>query len=149
MDEKAKRNQELGHYLHKTVFLLDKVAEQSLRKNVHIGLSQFLILLAADKQSGLALSQQEIADHLGINKAAISRHVDSLVNRELLIRKASIDNRQSNTIVITDRGIQLLRKAQLVMRTTMTPHYDAASIGGDANTLLNALKAMHDSLTQP
>ena len=149
MDEKAKRNQELGYYLHKTVFLLDKVAEQSLRKSVHIGLSQFLILLAADQQSDLALSQQEIADHLAINKAAISRHVDSLVNRELLIRKANTDNRQSNAILITDRGIQLLRKAQLAMRTTMTPHYDAALIGGDANSLLNALRAMHSSLTRP
>ena len=146
MNEQAKRNQELGYYLHKVVALLDKRADSILRQNAGISLSQFLILLTADKQSGLSLSQQEIADHLGINKAAVSRHLNTLVQHKLILRETHPVTRQANTISITSAGVKLLRQAQIIMQKTMTPHYDRAL--NEDEGLLRALKVLHDSLAR-
>ena len=144
MDRQARLNQEFGYYLHSTVSLLDKTADKALQAGVGISLSQFLVLLSMDAESGLSLSQQAIADDLGINKAAVSRHIDALVAQGWVERAPHATSRREYQLRMTDSGLQVLRAAQKIMQATMTRHYRA---GGDLERLIAGLKAIHDSLT--
>jgi len=143
LDEQARLNQEFGEYLHRTVALLDRVADRALQQSVGISLSQFLVLLSTDADAKLSLSQQNIADHLGINKAAVSRHIDALVAQGWVERAPHPTSGRQVVLRITDEGLLLLRRAQKIMQATMSPHYRA---GGDLERMLDNLKAIHASL---
>ncbi len=142
MNEQARQNQEKGHYLHRTVFLIDRLANQTLRAEVGITLPQFLFLLSLDGTANLPLTQQSIANHLGIDKAAVSRHVDRLLRKKWIVRTAA-SSRREQAIRLSDEGLETLRHAQGIMQRTMTPHYQKA--GPD---LVTQLQAMCESLEQ-
>lgn len=142
MNEQARQNQEKGHYLHRAVFLIDRLANQTLRAEAGITLPQFLFLLSLDREANLALSQQSIASHLGIDKAAVSRHVERLLRKKWIIRTAA-SSRREQAIQLSDEGLRVLHHAQGVMQRTMTPHYQKA--GPD---LVTQLQALCESLEQ-
>ncbi len=146
MDKQAHLNQQLGHLLHKVVFLIDRTADRALQKEVGISLSQFLVLLSVDKQSGLVLSQQAIANHLGIHKAAVSRHVDALVKKYWLVRDQHPKSHREYQLRLTNEGERILRQAQGIMRETMSKHYLAAG-QQKAEVVLGVLKSIYASLS--
>ena len=141
MEESVTRNQELAHYLHRAVFLIDRTAERALKQQAGLTLSQFLFLLSLDKTAGVPVSQQTIADHLGINKAAISRQVARLRQKGWFVRGPHATSRREYALSLSEEGLSKLRQAQSVMRQTMTPHYRAAG-----PEVIRSLRAMCESL---
>src|SRR5215211_3905711 len=105
MDQQALLNQQFGYYLHAAVSLLDKTADKALQAQAHISLSQFLVLLSMDGESGLSLSQQAIADDLRINKAAVSRHIDALVAQGWVERTPHVTSRREYQLRMTEAGV--------------------------------------------
>jgi DNA-binding MarR family transcriptional regulator len=117
------QNQHIGSILHKVVFLIDRIANRALQKEASLTLSQFLILLSLDKTAQLPLSQQTIAGHLGIDKAAVSRQVTALVKKGFVMRMPHRTSRRAYELTLSQNGLQALRVAQAVMLRTMTNHY--------------------------
>jgi DNA-binding MarR family transcriptional regulator len=139
--EQAQRNQALGYLLHAVPDLLDRIADDALRAGAGLTLSQFLLLLGIDTVTVRAPSQQEIARHLKIDRAAVSRQLNRLQARGLVARTPQ--TRRSHAVALTPQGVRVLRSAQRVMEETMTPHYAAA---GDSGALITALTRIQDSL---
>ncbi len=144
MSPQAIFNKRFAYYLHTTVNLLDAVADRSLKAQTSMSLSQFLVLLAIHDARG-ATSQQMLAKHLAINKAAISRHGATLEHRGLLVRSRVDGSGRKYTLSLTSKGEEALADARVVLEATMSEHYLAPGDPG-AQATLDGLVAIHDSL---
>ncbi|MET7398662.1 MarR family transcriptional regulator [Dactylosporangium sp. NPDC005572] len=67
-----------------------------------LSLSQAAALHTLDTEP--PLSQQELADRLGLEKSSVSRLVGDLERRGLLERRRDADNRRLNQLRLTDAG---------------------------------------------
>jgi DNA-binding MarR family transcriptional regulator len=70
---------------------------------------------------GNATTPLEAAQHIGIHSAAVTRLVDRLVEKGLLVREFGQADRRSQRLVLTDQGRQLVPKlARIVAETEAT-----------------------------
>jgi DNA-binding MarR family transcriptional regulator len=110
-----------------------------------ISLSQAFALHELD--TGVPLSQQELADRLRLEKSSVSRLAAELERRGLLVRERQPGNRRLYRLRLTDQGRDLHRRMgaafheQYVRWTsTMTPaELDALLVGVSA--FLRAVRA--------
>ena len=51
------------------------------------------------------MTQAKLAEHLCLTEATISRHVRTLVTKELLIKKKDAVNKKSSTLSLTELGV--------------------------------------------
>lgn len=98
------------HSLHRADLLSRRVADQQLGERLGIGRATFLILDMLDGTS--AGSQQEIADHLGLTKAAVSRHIATARERGWLDAGPSPASRRENNVALTAAGRELVERGR-------------------------------------
>lgn len=67
-----------------------------------------------------ALSLNEVADLLNLDKSTVSRTVDNLVNQGLLTRKNDAEDRRYIQIVLTEKGRLLFEQINGCMKTYFT-----------------------------
>ena len=103
----------IGYALHQLVFILDKQSDEALHTNLGIGYSQFKILMAAKKRSGL--KQNDIASYLGQTEASVSRQIKLLKNDGMLAVRTDPANRRARSIVLTDKGTQFAKQCVTVL----------------------------------
>lgn len=60
----------------------------------------------------------ELATFLGVDGAAVTRHLDRVENQGLITRKASTSDRRSTDINLTADGLQVLRRGRAGSRAT-------------------------------
>jgi DNA-binding MarR family transcriptional regulator len=99
---------DLNVKLHKSVFLLDKLADKTLKDAFGLSASQFRILLAIGSQT--EISQKDIADYWEMTEAAVSRMIDPLSDKKLIIRSENRDNRSKNCLKLSKHGLDTLEK---------------------------------------
>ena len=143
--QQGKLNQQLAQSLHRLVWLIDQTTDQVLRSQVGIGLSQYAILSNLAQSNSTGLSQQAIADYLGIDKAAISRQVVKLIQDKLLERAPNPNSRREYVLSLTPEGSQAVTLARQALGETMTPHFMAAG-KERATMLLDTVNAISSSL---
>jgi DNA-binding MarR family transcriptional regulator len=88
-----------------------------------------------------ALSQQDLADRLSLEKSTVSRLVAELERKEYVVRERDPANRRFNRIRLTSAG----RAAHARVRTAMHDHFVEAVSTLDAahrEALLNSLPAL-------
>ncbi len=56
-------------------------------------------------------SVNDLAEHLGVTKAAVSQLLDSLLEAELVVRSENPEDRRMKLIALTDKGRCLVRKS--------------------------------------
>lgn len=100
--------------MHKFIFHFDRDADASLALN-NSSFAQFLALMAI--QCCPDASQKSIVDFMALTPAAVSRIVDSLVERSLIVREEDPQNRRAHRIRLTDAG----EKALLASKETLMP----------------------------
>jgi MarR family transcriptional regulator, lower aerobic nicotinate degradation pathway regulator len=120
--KKKRRPESLGDLYSRPGFLLRRghqiavgIFEQECNA---IGLTspQHGVLVVADNAPGL--DQAGIARALGFDRATIGALVQGLERRGLLQRKSSAADLRRKTLVVTPRGRELLRRAQVAVRHT-------------------------------
>lgn len=87
--------------MHKFVFHFDRDADASLASS-NLSFAQCLALMAI--QCCPDKSQTSIVDFLALTPAAVSRIVDSLVERHLIVREEDPQNRRAHRIHLTESG---------------------------------------------
>jgi len=70
--------------------------------------AQFRTLMFIQKHPGMAL--QDVARHLGLTSPTTSTLVDELVNRQLVLRELSTEDRRKITLTLTAQGQQTLEE---------------------------------------
>jgi DNA-binding MarR family transcriptional regulator len=87
-----------------------------MRKEMHrsrstgYSLPQFRTLVYLYRNKNASLS--ELADHIGLQLPSMSKTVDFLVTRKLVVRRPSPEDRRHISLRLSSRGIAELRKAQ-------------------------------------
>jgi DNA-binding MarR family transcriptional regulator len=98
------------HHLHRADLLSRRVADQQLGERIGVGRAMFLILeLLA---GGDGMSQQAVADQLGLTKAAVSRHVATARDRGWLRAGPSPASRRENSVALTAAGRALVERGR-------------------------------------
>jgi DNA-binding MarR family transcriptional regulator len=100
--------QRVLHYLHRADLLSRRVADHQLGQRIGVGRAMFLILDMLNSADAAGTSQQEIADHLGLTKAAVSRHIATARARGWLSAALSPISRRENVITLTAAGRELV-----------------------------------------
>ena len=80
--------------------------------------TQYLVLGAtadAQRDTGDAVSQRQVAEHAGLDEATASVLIRKLEQRDLLNRDCSVESRGALRVIVTSRGRAALQKAAPLM----------------------------------
>jgi DNA-binding MarR family transcriptional regulator len=98
--------------VHRADLLSRRLADLRFGEQIGIGRAMFLILdLLADAEAG-HVSQQAIADRLGLTKAAVSRHIAAGREQGWLRAESSAASRRENSVVLTAAGRRLVQRGR-------------------------------------
>ena len=85
-------------------------AEMRSRRAKGVSVPQFRSMTFLRMNEGASLSR--VAEHVGLSMPAMSRLIDGLVRRGLLVRAVSSSDRRMVTLHLTDRGQEMMKAAR-------------------------------------
>ncbi len=91
-----------SYKLHRLVQQLDHYADEMLKDEYELTLSQFMVLMTIGCLP--EPSQREVAIRLKLTPAAVSRQVDSLQDLRLVSRRQKPENRREHQLHLTAKG---------------------------------------------
>lgn len=109
-------NQSLSFQLHHLVKLMGYRANQILEQELDITFSQFRVLMMVADMS--QPSQREVADCLDVTAAAISRHIDGMCDRGLILKQQKPDNRREHVLALTQVGVRKIDAARQLLHNS-------------------------------
>ena len=118
----------LWYLIRRAAALMDRQGETLLRRELGISLAQFLVLSVADAHPG-PLSQQAIADRVGLTKGSVSRQIDHAVAAGLMTVQVASHTRRENAVSLTEAGTALVRRGDALTQTSRAALQDAADPG--------------------
>lgn len=129
--------------IHKITWLLDREADRLLRERLTLSFPQFGILMAIRHHP--AITQKTIADAHGQTEGAISKRINDLVKRRLVVRGQNPDSRREYRLSLTAAGerhfhqaIELLDK-ELAARFTSLSRLRQRHFDRSLDTILDLL----------
>jgi DNA-binding MarR family transcriptional regulator len=134
----------LWYLIRRVAGLLDRSGEALFQRELGISLAQFLVLSVVDAHPG-PLSQQAVADRLGLTKGTVSRQIDSAVTAGWMTVRVSDRTRRENAVALTPAGTDLVRRGDAAFHqasATALPALDPH----DAQTAIRVLAAMNETL---
>jgi DNA-binding MarR family transcriptional regulator len=111
----------LSYRLHKLVYVMDKVADSLLQKQLDIGFSQFMILMALSRET--EITQKNLTQFLNMTPGAISRQVDQMHRKGLITREVNAENRREHMVALTEEGSSTLEEAYDILKRFMGDVY--------------------------
>ncbi|WP_162233008.1 MarR family winged helix-turn-helix transcriptional regulator [Nostocoides japonicum] len=88
---------------------MDRQGEALFRRELGVSLAQFLVLSVVDAHPG-PLSQQAVADRLGLTKGTVSRQIDAAVAAGLMTVATAEHTRREHALALTEAGTALVRR---------------------------------------
>jgi DNA-binding MarR family transcriptional regulator len=85
--------------------------EARRRSPTEFSMQQFRAMMAIEHHKGVSLSQ--VAEHLGSTLSAVSKLIDSLVERGYVRRETAEDDRRRLILALTDNGEQTVRAVKM------------------------------------
>ena len=129
--------------IHQTNFLIEKRLVERLAKERRISFSQFVVLM------GLACcakrSQADIAEHLFLTQATVSRHVRTLIANGLLVKKINPRSKRECILTITLKGRKEMARARDIVEQEMK-NIVAPIRSADRMLLLNVFRSLLTTL---
>jgi DNA-binding MarR family transcriptional regulator len=130
----------LWYLIRRTAGLMDHQGDVLLRRQLGISLAQFLVLSVVDAHPG-PLSQQTIADRVGLTKGSVSRQIDHAVAAGLMTVRVAAHTRRENAVTLTKAGTALVRRGDALTQTSRAALQDAAN-PGDLTVAIRVLRSM-------
>lgn len=103
---------------------MDRQGEALFRRELGISLAQFLVLSVVDAHPG-PLSQQAVADRLGLTKGTVSRQIDAAVAAGLMTVQVAAHTRREHALILTPEGATLVRKGDELFASSRSALHDA------------------------
>ncbi len=111
-----------------------------LRKVVSLSVPQFRTLNFTERHPGSSLS--DLAEHLGVTMPSMSRMVEGLVDRKLLLRRDHDVDRRRMTLRLTQDGRALLSAAHDYTESMIAKRVVALS-GEERGDIIRAMGILH------
>ena len=128
--------------------LVMRSIREHMRKHrqADLTVTQFRTLAFIDRNVGTSLS--DVADHIGLALPSMSKLIDALVRRKLVVREFDTIDRRRVTLSLTARGRSILETARSETRAVMTE--TLASLERDElETILTAMQVLRPLFTSP
>ena len=112
---------------------------------LNLSVPQFRTLgfVARNPQTSLSA----VAEHIGLALPSISKLVDGLVDRKLVLRQSHSDDRRRITLELTARGDTLLQSAHASTQTALAKRLSALS-ESDRATIVRAMQILQPLFTR-
>ncbi len=114
----------LWYLIRRVAGLMDRQGEALFRRELGISLAQFLVLSVVDAHPG-PLSQQAVADRVGLTKGTVSRQIDSAVAAGLMTVRVASHTRREHAVALTEAGTALVRRGDALTQTSRATMLDA------------------------
>ena len=89
----------------------------------------------------------ELANYLGVDGAAVTRHLDRIEKQGLIQRNPSATDRRSIDIGLTEEGIRVVRQGRADSQTT-NEKFTAGLTAAEVNHLQSTIRAMLANVEQ-
>jgi DNA-binding MarR family transcriptional regulator len=96
---------------------MDRQGEALCQRELGISQALFLVLSVVDAFPG-PLSQQAVADRLGLTKGTVSRQIEHAVAAGLMTVSVAPHTRRENVLALTEAGTALVRHGDALMETS-------------------------------
>jgi DNA-binding MarR family transcriptional regulator len=127
----------LWYLVRRVAALMDQQGETLLRRELGVSLAQFLVLSVVDAHPG-PLSQQAIADRVGLTKGSVSRQIDHALAAGLMDVRVAAHTRREHAVTLTEAGTALVRQGDALTEASRAALRDAA----DPPDLAAAIRAL-------
>ena len=129
-----------SHLLHHLSFVLLRQVEQAMQEQLGIGLSQYRIMAALQKDP--YIQQRQIAKNLSQTEAAVSRQTKLLIKQGFIESTINPKNRRAHITTLTSKGMRFTEMAESIYAKT---HQSAMSALSDKQqkALTEALDIMY------
>jgi DNA-binding MarR family transcriptional regulator len=104
-----------------------------------ISVPQLRTLIFLNRHEGASLS--EVADHIGLQLPTMSKTVDALVSRKLVLRKASSGDRRRISLKLSAQGIDVLRQTRSAAEADLADTLKSLT-PAQQDTIIEALTAL-------
>jgi DNA-binding MarR family transcriptional regulator len=134
----------LWYLIRRVAGVMDRQGEALFRRELGISLAQFLVLSVVDAHPG-PLSQQAIADRVGLTKGSVSRQIDHAAAAGLMTVQVAEHTRRENAVALTETGVALVRQGDVLFQTSrgaMLAAVDRAELTGAIHVLGALLRAL-------
>jgi len=131
----------LWYLIRRVAGLMDRQGEALFRGELGISLAQFLVLSVVDAHPG-PLSQQAVADRLGLTKGTVSRQIDAAVDAGLMTVSVAAHTRREHALALTKTGTNLVRTGDTLVAQSRAALVEAI----EPDDLNGALRALADLL---
>ena len=111
---------ELWTASRRAIAAVEKRLDAALQERVGIPFATYAVLCTIAELSQRELSQQHIADVLGIDKSSVSRQLDAAARVGLVTSTPSAESRRSRSVALTEAGREALRKSEAVVAEIAT-----------------------------
>ena len=134
----------LWYLIRRVAGVMDRQGEALFRRELGISLAQFLVLSVVDAHPG-PLSQQAIADRVGLTKGSVSRQIDHAVAAGLMTVRVASHTRRENAVALTQTGTALVRRGDAlfeISRGAMLRAVDPSELTSAVHVLAGLLRAL-------
>lgn len=99
--------------IHRLAFLLEKIADESLKTQLDIGFAQYKVLEAINQN--MLARQNMVAEMLDQTEASISRQIKILQKKGLIKVVTVMGNKRAKELSLTRVGEEIVRNAEDVI----------------------------------
>jgi DNA-binding MarR family transcriptional regulator len=119
-------------------------AEMRSQRTPDLSVPQFRTLAFLSRHEGASLS--DVAEHVGLTLPSMSKMIDGLVARNLVVRRISSVDRRCVTLALTGQGKSVLESARRGTEAHLTERVTALSAAERA-TVVQAMQALRRVFT--
>jgi DNA-binding MarR family transcriptional regulator len=130
----------LWYLIRRAAGLMDRQGDALFRRELGISLAQFLVLSVVDAHPG-PLSQQAVADRVGLTKGTVSRQIDHAAAAGLMTVRVAAHTRREHAVALTKAGTALVRRGDTLTQTSRATMLDAID-PKDLTAAVHALGAL-------
>jgi len=134
----------LWFLIRRAASTMDRQGEALFRSELGISLPQFLVLSVVDAHPG-PLSQQAVADRLGLTKGTVSRQIDHAVSSGLMTVEVAAHTRREHALALTPEGTRIVRRGDALMRRSREA-METAIDPDDVDAALRVLRGLLGAL---
>ena len=87
---------------------LNQVAVEFRNREIELTFEQFVMLRMIDSNSDLI--QQDIANHLQKDKSLIVRQMNSLIEKQYVVRLANRKDKRKKNLILTSKGTEMMNR---------------------------------------
>jgi DNA-binding MarR family transcriptional regulator len=130
--------------LRRVAGVMDRQSDALLRRELGISQAQFLVLSVVDAHPG-PLSQQAVADRLGLTKGTVSRQIEAATAAGLMTVSIAAHTRREHSLALTRAGTALVRRGDKLTqraRAALADAIDPAELGVSLKVLSDVLQTL-------